>query len=107
MQSNSSSSRSDSEQAPNFRKVVVASLKQARYADKRRPLSWDQRRDGIDVITSQAGEDIRLWSDAGQSPPQAGWVILLTSEGERADKAHDGYRWTLYGLPAGAETLKD
>lgn len=58
-----------------------------------RPQSWDQRREGIDVIRTLGGETIKLKSSPMQSTPKPGWIIVLTggTEGE-------GYTWTLYGI---------
>ena len=39
------------------------------------------------------GSTITLLSDGQQSPPKAGWVVLLYEGSEQ-----DGYRWTLYGI---------
>lgn len=76
-----------------LRRVRVASVVSSRYPDGFRPLSWDERRDGIDVIRTTEGAELRLRSDGGQSAPKAGWEIVL-SDGD----AHAGYRWTLYGI---------
>jgi hypothetical protein len=58
-----------------------------------RPASWDQRREGVDVIRAVGGETITLKSSAMQSTPKPGWVIVLTGGTE-----DEGYSWTLYGL---------
>lgn len=59
-----------------------------------RPLSWDERIEGIDVVKSVDGASIKLASSAMQTPPQSGWVLLLTD-----GSAEAGFRWTLYGMP--------
>ncbi len=59
-----------------------------------RPLSWDERVEGSDVVRSVDGQTVKLFSSAMQTPPQPGWVILLTDGDPQA-----GYRWTLYGMP--------
>ncbi len=76
-----------------LRRVRVASVISSRYPDGFRPLSWDERRAGIDVIRTSEGKELRLQSDGGQSAPKVGWEIVL-SDGD----AHAGYRWTLYGI---------
>jgi hypothetical protein len=58
-----------------------------------RPDSWDDRRPGIDLVETAAGERIHLRSDGGQSVPKPGWIVMLTS-GDDAT----GYGWTLYGI---------
>lgn len=75
-------------------KLSVASLVSSRYVDNRRPLSWDSRRAGIDVVKAESGQVMNLLSDGAQSPPQQGWTIMLTS-GDPVG----GFHWTLYGLP--------
>lgn len=74
--------------------VQVDSILSSRYPGNERPLSWDDRRDGIDTIRTKDQKTLRLLSDGGQSPPQPGWSILI-SEGD----ASQGYKWTLYGMP--------
>lgn len=59
-----------------------------------RPLSWDARVRGVDVIKTVDGATLRLSSSAMQTPPQPGWVLVLTH-----GSADAGYHWTLYGLP--------
>ncbi len=76
-------------------KVTVAKLVSSRYPDARRPESWDDRRDGVDVIQGVETGAVKLLSDGQQSPPREGWVIMLTD-----GNPTDGFRWTLYGMPA-------
>lgn len=83
---------STSEQLP--RRVHIAESKSERYPDNMRPVDWDFRRAGADVVKTVGGEELRLISTGQQSPPQPGWVIMLT-----AGDAGSGYSWTLYGLP--------
>jgi hypothetical protein len=59
-----------------------------------RPLSWDERVGGVDIVTTVGGDSIKLFSSPMQSPPKPGWVILLTG-----GNSTDGYTWTLYGIP--------
>lgn len=75
-------------------RVRVAEIVRSRYPGHQRPLSWDRRMAGTDVIRSEEGETLELASDGGQSPPQPGWEVMLT--GNRPDGT---FTWTLYGLP--------
>lgn len=67
---------------------------EAEYA-LNRPLAWEARREGVDVVTTVCGQTIALRSGGGQSVPQAGWKVYLTG-----GSATEGYTWTLYGIPA-------
>ncbi len=69
-------------------------LSESRGGATQRPLSWDERREGIDVIRTVSGETVKLYSSAMQSPPQPGWVVLITG-----GSGETGYTWTLYGIP--------
>lgn len=75
-------------------RVEVESIISSRYTGHEKPLSWDERREGIDVIKTSDQKTLRLLSDGGQSPPQPGWVILITGGDESI-----GYTWTLYAMP--------
>lgn len=78
----------------NPKKIKVSELLESRYPDGKRPLSWDLRKEGVDVVLTTDGDTVRLISDGQQSPPKAGQVLMLTGgDPER------GYVWTLYGLP--------
>ncbi len=74
-------------------KVTVSSIVEGRYSGPR-PASWDQRIAGHDLVTLADGSVIKLQSEGGQSVPQPGWVLMITS-----GDANTGYSWTLYGLP--------
>ncbi len=74
--------------------IEVESVLSSRYPGNERPLSWDDRCDGIDTIRTKDQKTLRLLSDGGQSPPRAGWSIVI-SEGD----ASKGYKWTLYSMP--------
>jgi hypothetical protein len=76
------------------KKVTVSQLVESRYKDNRRPLSWDNRVAGVDVVKLEDGTTVRLYSDGGQSPPQPSWSIMISGGDEQ-----QGYHWTLYGLP--------
>jgi len=58
-----------------------------------RPLSWDERVSGSDVVKTHDGHTLKLRSSAQQTPPQPGWVLVLTG-----GSAEAGYDWTLYGM---------
>ena len=75
-------------------RVQVESLERGRYVSVDRPESWDERHAGVDIVKTTEGKRVKLLSDGGQSTPQPGWVLMLTS-----GNSNDGYRWTLYGLP--------
>ena len=75
-------------------KVTVSKLVSSRYPNARRPVAWDERRAGVDVVETDGCRQVKLLSDGQQSPPREGWVIVLT-DGDQTD----GYRWTLYGMP--------
>ena len=78
------------------RRVVISRLLSGRYAPGARPVSWDQRKEGIESIFTEEGETLRLYSHGGQSTPSKNWEILLTNEMLGSDGAT--YSWTLYGI---------
>jgi len=80
------------EQMPARFKVVE--VKSQRYADNRKPQSWDKRIPGNDIVVTEDGRLLNLFSDGGQSPPKPGWVILVSG-----GDTDSGYLWTLYGIP--------
>jgi len=75
-------------------RIEVAEIVSSRYPDHVRPLSWDLRRAGVDLVRTADGKTLKLLSDGGQSPPHSGWVIILTG-----GDANSGFTWTLYGMP--------
>ena len=84
-------------------RTTVSSVLQSRYGSdlpqgSSRPSSWDDRKDGVDVVVTDSGETLRLYSDGQQSVPQKGWVILVTSGNNTS-----GFHWTLFGMPKGCE----
>jgi|GEM_PF-1434729 len=87
-------------------RIRVSELVSSRYgrggdpADAR-PVSWDNRLAGVDVVKTETGLTLKLFSDGQQSPPQVGWVLLLGS-----GDSEQGYGWTLYGIPAQASTVE-
>jgi hypothetical protein len=79
-------------------RIEVTELLSSRYDNaenhKRvRPMEWDERLAGVDVVRVSGGHTVRLKSSAMQSPPKPGWVLMLTDGNES-----EGYAWTLYGL---------
>lgn len=76
-------------------RVKVRQILSSRYQHNQRPARWEQRLDGVDVILTSEGKELRLMSDGGQSPPQIGWEIIITGE-----VSTGVYSWTLYGLGA-------
>jgi hypothetical protein len=80
-------------------KVEVVEVISSRYSGTCdlgavRPADWDTRKAGVDEVRIASGEVLRLYSSAMQSPPQPGWILMLTGGNET-----DGYSWTLYGIP--------
>lgn len=80
-------------------RIQVAELVSSRYVETagslpERPMSWDERKEGTDLIRTTSGETVRLYSSAMQSPPKPGWVVLITG-----GSGDTGYTWTLYGIP--------
>ena len=78
------------------KKIAVARLISARYIGER-PLNWDERFGGVDVIETTEGEKLTLASSGQQSSPQPGWTLMITGE-----KSGVGLTWTLYGIPKAA-----
>lgn len=79
------------------KRIKVGRVVESRYEGGFRPLSWDDRKAGRDLIETIDGERVALASTGQQSCPQNGWEILLTGGDETR-----GFTWTLYGLAAGA-----
>lgn len=86
-------------------RVDVAETLESRYSPQGygsvsadRPLQWEERLEGIDLIRTTDGRTIRLRSDGQQSPPKSGWGLIISG-----GDALGGYTWTLYSLPRGAE----
>ncbi|MEY4667567.1 MAG: hypothetical protein RL518_266 [Pseudomonadota bacterium] len=77
-------------------KVSVVDVVSSRYGgteDGERPLVWEERREGLDVVRIEGGETIALQSSAMQSTPKPGWTLVLTGGSHST-----GYTWTLYGI---------
>jgi hypothetical protein len=75
------------------RSIKVRKLLESRYPSAIRPMNWDDRIEGVDVVESDTGETVRLWSEGSQSPPQSGWTIVL-----RETSTPDKLRWTLFSI---------
>ena len=78
------------------RRIKISKVTKSRYEPGKRPLSWDNRQEGIEKVISTSGEELTLYSNGGQSSPAAGWELLLTEE-----KPHDGIpalTCTLYAI---------
>jgi hypothetical protein len=78
------------------RREKVKKIVSGRYLPGTKPSLWDSRVAGLDVIVTQSGESISLYSEGDQSTPKIGWEILLS---EIEDSTTPSYRWTLYGVP--------
>lgn len=91
----------------------MANVVRARYSAGSRPLSWDERKDGLEIVRTVDGEEVVLFSSGQQSSPAPGWELLLTKPHDRetaSRSSSDGsdalasgssapaYEWTLYGL---------
>lgn len=79
------------------RRVRVAEILNGRYAPGKKPVSWDERKAGIEKIKTADGETLTLYSGGGQSTPAPGWELLLTKEQNDREGA-PVVQWTLYGL---------
>lgn len=73
-------------------RIVVSGLKAGRYKAGSKPLSWDERVSGVDIVIDADGREIELFCEGDQSTPDAGWELLLNG------KNNDAYTWTLYGV---------
>ena len=71
----------------------VISSRYGHFSAGKRPLLWDERVDGREVVQVDGGEEVTLLSSAMQSTPRPGWILVLTGGSER-----EGYTWTLYGI---------
>jgi hypothetical protein len=78
------------------RRVVVSRVLTGRYAPGSRPVSWDDRKEGVESVLTVDGQTLRLYSNGGQSTPSVNWELLLTNE--QADVSGAIFSWTLYGI---------
>lgn len=74
-------------------RIRVTEVVSSRYPGNKKPLSWDARVQGFDRVRAEDGSTYNLLSDGGQSPPQPGWDLMLTTV-----QPDGSYTWTLYGL---------
>lgn len=92
---------------------IVREVLSSRYEPGRRPLSWDDRREGVECVRTTDGELILLQSSGQQSSPAPFWEILLMDQTSVASTsvpkvkgeeqpAPIAYSWTLYGIGKGA-----
>ncbi|HQH27469.1 MAG TPA: hypothetical protein PLP17_08745 [Oligoflexia bacterium] len=84
------------------RRITVKQVLESRYPAGKRPLDWEQRREGIEVIETADGERLCLFSDGGQSTPAPGWDLVLCGASPEVpcgvgDKG-PAFKWTLYGI---------
>ena len=84
------------------RRVLVSDLLTGRYPPGSRPVSWDDRLEGIETVVTSDGQTIRLFSNGGQSTPAKNWEILLTSQNH--DSVDSSFTWTLYGIKGGLKS---
>ncbi len=75
-------------------KITVSKLVSGRYGTEPKPLSWDERISGVDVVLDSDGLEFQLDSSGDQGSPVEGWEVVLTGEGTSAGT----YKWTLYGI---------
>ncbi len=87
------------------KRVTVSEVITSRYLPGTRPVSWDLRVPGFEVIRTTSGEEIVLASNGGQSTPAPGWQLLLTKEAQ-SETNNRVLEWTLYGVtPIGPSSL--
>lgn len=79
------------------KKIKVKSVLKSRYQPGYRPVSWDDRVDGIEKVVTEAGEELDLYSNGGQSSPAPGWELMLTKENPVSESS-SAIAWTLYGI---------
>lgn len=84
------------------KKIKISKLLKGRYGTEARPLSWDERFAGVDVVLDSDGLEFRLDSTGGQGAPINGWEIVLTGEGTSPGT----FKWTLYGISPEREENK-
>jgi hypothetical protein len=101
-------------------RIVVQEVVSSRYSPGQRPTSWDKRHSGLEVIKTESGQVLTLFSNGGQSSPHPGWELLLIEMVEDAPALASGkksssgsqqggatlpaYSWTLYGLRPGSRS---
>lgn len=99
---------------PNFKppfRIEVSRIVQARYGTRylsipsstsvqpgfdaalTKPLAWEERVSGQDIVEGSDGNTYVLSSDGSQSVPQPGWVLMAVDGDPKT-----GFSWTLYGI---------
>ena len=73
--------------------VTVCRIVVSRYENNLRPIQWENRREGTDIVVLENGEEISLFSDGQQSPPKPGWKIVIYGKHEEG-----GFLLTLHGI---------
>jgi hypothetical protein len=71
----------------------VSAVVSGRYDSGKKPVSWDERIAGLDIVVDESGDEISLYSSGDQSTPAPGWELLLTGASDQG-----GSTWTLYGI---------
>ncbi len=80
------------------RRVKIESVISSRYQQPGfRPVSWDERRSGIEKVRTADGDTLLLDSASMQSTPAPGWELML-KEPVLLKSGETAYLWTLYGL---------
>lgn len=80
------------------RRIRVQEVLSGRYPPGEKPVSWDERKSGIEQIRTVEGDTISLYSGGGQSTPAPGWELLLTKEQPQLSNPTPAILWTLYGI---------
>ena len=80
------------------RVVEVLETISTRYKPGERPISWEDRSEGVECFRATDGEVIKVYSKGGQSSPSKGWVLLLTKDCAENLVSEQIPEWTLYGL---------
>jgi hypothetical protein len=82
------------------RRINVKEVLESRYLPGERPTLWGDRRQGVEIVTDENGENIALLSSGGQPTPAIGWQLLLTKtvSVDNLDGLESAHVWTLYGV---------
>jgi len=80
-------------------RVTVGKLLSGRYSPGKRPVSWDERKEGRETIETIDGRVLHLASNGGQSTPDRNWELLLTRiSQDSGESSEPAFIWTLYGI---------
>jgi hypothetical protein len=74
-------------------RIRIEKLLNGRYQAGTKPVSWDERIQGVDICIDSEGSEIHLQSSGDQSTPAPGWELLLTDVNDKGE-----FSWTLYGV---------